>query len=188
MKLIKTISVKSCFLQCFPSENLDLGAPGVEISTQKFARPLPRACQITSNVLLTSTLFHFLRTLFWKVCNESKIKQHCRTHNMSSSSSFGDLCSCCCFLFEKCAREGAALGEEGSYHNHSGLIPTSLRELLSLNSGVVPTAPRPNLFAPRTAPLDSRKAALGLHNSALELENSAFGLQNSRPWAPEQGP
>ena len=43
----------------------------------KFARHMPRACQITSNVLLTLILC-MLRHLFWKICNGPQFKHHFR--------------------------------------------------------------------------------------------------------------
>ena len=82
----------------------------------KFARPLADwACQIISNVFLISTLFIFRS--FLKKCNGNKLKQHFRAQDISSSSNFWNLCSNCCFLFEKCAREAASLGASGHVHS-----------------------------------------------------------------------
>ena len=44
-------------------------------TNRKFAKPWPRACQITSSVLLT---FTFFRTFFWNICNGNRLKQHYR--------------------------------------------------------------------------------------------------------------
>ena len=44
----------------------------------QFARPWPRACQISDYVLLTITSSIFSRASFQKICNANEMKQHVR--------------------------------------------------------------------------------------------------------------
>ena len=99
--------------------NLENIAKNVDVL--KLSGPLPKACQIFSNVILTSALSILL--IFSKNLQSKPIQTTISEHffgtramdtnsNNISSSNY-------CFLFEKCAREAASLGAIGHDGSHS---------------------------------------------------------------------
>ena len=64
----------------------------------------PGACQVTDNVFLTLIFSICYRTSFQNNYNFSKLERRLGETKTSSSNNSWNLCSNCCFLFEKCAR------------------------------------------------------------------------------------
>ena len=84
----------------------------LETMLTKFAGPLPRACQIMRNVLLTSALSIFdlfLKQLQLQSTQTAILEQFFEARAMDTNSS-NNSSSSYCFLFELCAREAASLG------------------------------------------------------------------------------
>ena len=78
----------------------------------KFARPWPRACQITDYVLLIFIFSTFSSTAFQKFSNENEFKQHFLEKN-EFEQQFLKLLLELLFLLEKARMRGGLSGSPG---------------------------------------------------------------------------